>query len=231
MYISEKNMQGIPKEGTCSICKKPCKTSTASVQFIHQECYDLEFEKDTGNSILRGVAIFNKYAPDWRKKARDHFPCRPINLISYAFGSSEEAKRQIPELARACSAGRRNRGGRGEQDAQEAFFSGMGLLLEDDELDRYDLLSKMWEKAIEDPDLFDLLPPPHRAHFVQGKNGGSICYWYGNLIGFPDRSGPQPKAGECWEVLDGMKSPFGHVFFLKLGERIEEEQDIWRHWM
>jgi hypothetical protein len=229
MYISEKDMQGVPKDGTCSICGTGCKTSTASVQFIHQECYDLEFEKDTGNSILRGIAIFNKYAPDWRDKVRDYLPCRPINLISYIFGDSDKAKQQIPELAGACSAGRRIRGGRGEQNAQEAFFSNMGLILYEDDLDQSDLLKEMWRQAIEDPNLEKVLPPPHRGHFVKGQRGDAICYWYGNIVGIPDKRGPQPKDGECWEILDEKLS--GRVFFLKLGERIDKEQDIWRHWM
>jgi hypothetical protein len=119
--------------------------------------------------------------------------------------------------------------GRGETLAQESFFSEMGLILYEDDLDQSDLLREMWQEAIEDPNLEKVLPPPHRGHFVKGQRGDAVCFWYGNLIGIPDKRGPQPKDGECWEILDENLS--GRVFFLKIGKKIEKEQDIWRHWM
>jgi hypothetical protein len=61
--------------------------------------------------------------------------------------------------------------------------------------------------------------------FEEGRNGGVMTRFEGK-VSFPEKNGPQPQAGEEWEVLNVSSNPKGTVNFLKLGKKIPEQWEV-----
>ncbi len=190
--------------GICRECGKECdrygyEAYSSEREYAHQECLDAAAKVALKKRAIKGVAVFNKYVPDWREKLRENRPYRAPAILDILFGNWDYAKDHIPELGRRCSAGR-SRGGGSMRAVENAFFYEIGLSLNSDEAESYDLLLEVWMEAMDDPSLENIFPPHPRAYFHSSDNGGVCCRWdgkeRGEKIGFPEKFGPQPKDGE-----------------------------------
>ncbi len=56
--------------------------------------------------------------------------------------------------------------------------------------------------------------------FTAARDGGVMTHWMGK-IAFPERGGPQPQAGESWEVEYAGTNPRGNVVFLRCISKFE----------
>lgn len=63
--------------------------------------------------------------------------------------------------------------------------------------------------------------------FEAGRNGGVVSRYWGK-VAFPEKYGPQPQAGEEWDVLEASPNPKETVYFLKLGKKIEYYTNVLR---
>lgn len=65
--------------------------------------------------------------------------------------------------------------------------------------------------------------------FEAGREQGTVLAMIAGKVSFPDRSGPQPKVGETWEVQVTGTNSSGKVNFLKLIRKMELKEWTWNN--